>query len=216
MNSIYITAAAATQNYVSGANNQTETQSQWRRNHSQQRGHPTESSPAQPRTRGKSPHPQLREISHSIRAIINDRQFKPARKNDSVKRIADKLQFIINKIRNETEDYDITTAEVWPDIWAIIGKFMSLELTDDHRREATREVFPILSSTVNIEPTDLKGWLSSDWAPQIAERIWLDHNQPHRTPPPPTAPQHSIETIQVKKTTPLKRSGKKQSLYVTP
>ena len=95
MNSIYITAAAATQNYVSGANNQTEAQSQWRRNHSQQRGHPTESSPAQPRPRGKSPHPQIRGISRSIRAIINDRQFKPARKNDSVEEIANKLQLTI-------------------------------------------------------------------------------------------------------------------------
>ena len=199
MNSIYSTAAAATQNYVSGANNQTKAQSQWRRNHSQQRGDPTESSPAQPRTRRKSPHPQLRGISQSIRAIINDRHFKPARKNDSVKEIADKLQVIINKIRDETEHYDITTAEVWPDIWNTVGKFMSLELPEEHRRQAIREVFPILSSTVHIEPLDLKGWLSSDWAPQIAERIWLDHNQPHQTPSPLTAPQHNIETIKVRK-----------------
>ena len=130
MNSIYNTAAAATQHHTSGADNQTGTQSQWKRNRSRQQGHPTKSSPAQPRTRGQSPHPQLWEISHSIRTIINDRQFYPARKNDSVKRIADKLQFIINKIRNLTENYDITTVEVWPDIWHTVGKFMGLELTD--------------------------------------------------------------------------------------
>ena len=117
MNSIYNTAATATQHHVSGANSQTRTQSQGERNRSQQQGHPTKSSPAQPRTRGQSPHPQLWEISQSIRAIINDRQFYPARKRDSVERIADKLQFIIDKIRNETKDYDLTTAEVWPDIW---------------------------------------------------------------------------------------------------
>ena len=122
MNSIYITAAAATQNYVSGANNQTEAQSRRRWDHAQQQGNSTEPSPAQPRTRGKSPHPQLRGISRSIRAIIDDEQFKPASKDDSVEEIVDKLKIIINKIRNETKDHDINTAEVWPDIWAIIGK----------------------------------------------------------------------------------------------
>ena len=196
MNSIYNTAAAAAQYYVSGANDQPEPQSQRRRNHSQQQGYPTGPPSQHPSTREGSPHPQLRGISASIRAIINDRHFKPARKNDSAKEIADKLQFIIDKIRNETKDYDLTTAEVWPDIWAIVGKFMSLELKDDHLRvETIREVFPLLYSTVHIEPLDLKGWLSSDWAPQIAERIWLDHNRPHQTPSPPTAPQHSIEIL---------------------
>ena len=199
MNSIHITAAAATQNYVSGVSNQTEAQSQRRRNRSQQRGNPTESSPARPRTRGQSPHPQLREISQSIRNIIKDRHFFPARRNDSVDRIEDKLQFIINKIRNLTENFDITIVEVWPDIWHTVGKFMTQELTDDHRREVVREVFPILSSTVHIGPPDLQGWLSSDWAPQIAGRIWRDHNQPQQTPSPPTATQHSIETIKVQK-----------------
>ena len=40
MNSIYNTATAAARNYESEAYNQTEPQNQWRRNRSQQQGHP--------------------------------------------------------------------------------------------------------------------------------------------------------------------------------
>ena len=131
MNSTYNTAVAATQNYGSGAHNQTEPQSQWRRNRSQQRGHPTEPPSAHPSTREESPYHQLRGVKASIRAIITDKQFKPVTKNDSVEEITDKLQFVIDEIHNVTKDYDITTAEVWTEVWATIGKFMSSELEDN-------------------------------------------------------------------------------------
>ena len=131
MNSIYNTATAAAQNHESGAYNQIEPQSQWRRNHSQQRGHPTEPSSAHPSTREESPYHPIRGIKNSIKSIITDKLFKPAKKNDSVTEITDKLQFVIDEIHNVTKDYDITTAEVWPDVWATIGKFMSLELEDN-------------------------------------------------------------------------------------
>ena len=170
MNSIYNTAAAAAQYYTSGANqhHRQETQDQPRRN-----------SPLRQRQPSKSP-TRLWNISKSIRAILNEGLFKPARRNDSVQDITDKLQFIISEIRERTEGHTIATAEVWTDIWKVIAKFISSELEDDHTRtETIREIFPLLQSTIHIEPLDLQGWLVSDWAPQIAQRIWIDHNTPH-------------------------------------
>ena len=170
MNSIYNTAAAAAQYYTSGANqhHRQETQDQPRRN-----------SPLRQRQPSKSP-TRLWNISKSIRAILDEGLFKPARRNDSVQDITDKLQFIISEIRERTEGHTIATAEVWADIWKVIAKFISSELEDDHTRtETIREIFPLLQSTIHIEPLDLQGWLASDWAPQIAQRIWIDHNTPH-------------------------------------
>ena len=170
MISIYNTAAAAAQYYTSGANQHhlQETQDQPRRN-----------SPLRQRQPSKSP-TRLWNISKSIKAILNEGLFKPARRNDSVQDITDKLQFIISEIRERTEGHTIATAEVWTDIWKVIAKFISSELEDDHTRtETIREIFPLLQSTIHIEPLDLQGWLASDWAPQIAQRIWIDHNTPH-------------------------------------
>ena len=97
MNSIYNTAAAAAHYNVPETNNeyQPEPQSQRRRDHPPRRRHPRGPSPTQPPT-VPEPHPQRKGISASIKAIINDRQFRPAKENDSVHRIAEKLQFIIN------------------------------------------------------------------------------------------------------------------------
>ncbi len=181
MNSIYNTAAAAAQYYTSGANQHhlQEAQDQPRRN-----------SPLQQRQPSKSP-TRLWNISKSIRAILDEGLFKPARKNDSVQDITDKLQFIISEIRDRTEGHAISTAEVWTDIWKVIAKFISSELEDDHNRtETIREIFPLLQSTIHIEPRDLQGWLASDWAPQIAQRIWRDHNAPH--------PRRPSEVIKVR------------------
>ena len=105
MNSIYNTATAAARNYESEAYNQTEPQSQWRRNRSQQRGHPTEPPPAHPSTREESPDDQFREIKNSIRSIITKKLFKPTKRNDSVAEITDKLQFVLDEIHNVTKDF---------------------------------------------------------------------------------------------------------------
>ena len=145
MNSIYNTAAAAVQHYMSGANHQSHDQ--------QERDHPQ-----QQRQPGNSPS-RLRGISRSIRAILNEGLFKPARKNDSVQDITDKLQFIISEIRERTEGHSISTAEVWTDIWAVIGRFITLELKDSRiRTDTIREIFPLLTTTIHIEPLDLQGW----------------------------------------------------------
>ena len=185
MNSIYNTAAAAVQHYMSGANHQSHDQ--------QERDHPQ-----QQRQPGNSP-TRLRGISRSIRAILNEGLFKPARKNDSVQDITDKLQFIISEIRERTEGHSISTAEVWSDIWAVIGRFITSELEDSRiRTDTIREIFPLLTTTIHIEPLDLQGWLSSDWAPQIAQKIWTVHNKPHSGPPPAAQPQHDTEAIKVR------------------
>ena len=187
MISIYNTAAAAAQYYTSGAS---------QHHHQDPQDQPRRNSPLRQRQPSKSP-TRLWNISKSIRAIPNEGLFKPARRTDSVQDITDKLQFIISEIRERTKGHTISTAEVWTDIWRVIGKFISSELENDHiRKETIQEIFPLLTSTIHIEPRDLQGWLSSDWAPQLAQRIWRDHNEP-RTPAI-TQPHNSGETIKVK------------------
>ena len=136
MNSIYNTAAAAAQHYMSETNHQS---------HDQQE-------------QDRSPS-RLISISRSIRAILSEGLFKPARKNDSVQDITDKLNFIISEIRERTQGHSISTKEVWTDIWAVIGRFITLELKDSRiRTDTIREIFPLLTTTIHIEPLDLQGW----------------------------------------------------------
>ena len=148
MASIYNTAATAAKHYTSGANQQ---------QHQESQNEPRRNPPLRQRQPSKSP-TRLWNISKSIRAILNEGLFKPARKNDSVQDITDKLQFIISEIRDRTTGHTISTAEVWSDIWAVIGRFTSSELEDDHiRTESLREISSLLQSTIHIEPRDLQG-----------------------------------------------------------
>ena len=189
MTSIYDTAATAAQYYTPGANQPHHQESQ-----DQQKRNP----PLRQRRPSKSP-TRLWNISKSIRAILNEDLFKPARRNDSIQDITDKLWFITNEIRERTTGHSITTSEVWTDIWEVIGKFISLELEDDIiRTESLQEICSLLQSTIHIEPRDLQGWLSSDWAPQIAQRIWKDHNISRPRTPPATQACNNGDIIKVR------------------
>ena len=200
MTSIYDTAATAAQYYTPGANQPHHQESQ-----DQQKRNP----PLRQRRPSKSP-TRLWNISKSIRAILNEGLFKPARRNDSVQDITDKLRFIISEIRERTTGHIISTSEVWTDIWAVIGKFISLELEDDLiRTESLREICSLLQSTIHIEPRDLQGWLSSDWAPQIAQRIWKDHNKPRPRTPPAIQAYNDGDTIKVRQSDSTKTATEK-------
>ena len=68
---------------------------------------------------------------------MNDHQFRPPCKDDSVQDIIGKLQLIMNEIRNKTKGRNVPMTGIWMDIWAIIAKFLVLGMDQDEGLRAS-------------------------------------------------------------------------------